>query len=141
MPSDLVALADAVVADLNTQTWSVRFEAARRFYVPEYRPQDLNVLRVVVVPDGELSNSLARDTWQHEATVEVSFWQRADEEECDELTGLVQEVGDWLRRNRPTNFSTARASSVQQSVAYDPNYLNEIGVFVAVLRVTFAVWR
>ena len=99
MSEPLILLADALVADLNAQTFSQDFTAVRS-YVGQRDLEDLDSLAVDVVPGEDSNDIVTREETLHTLSVEIGIRQRVDGTEnatLDPLTTLVDEIKDYLK--------------------------------------------
>ena len=137
--SELIDLADALVSELNDGDFSQEFTAVRT-YVPEYSLEELETLRVTVLPKAQEVSPLTRgaDVWQPAADIGVQ--RRVDNStnvDADALVALVQEIIDALRRARLEDYPDGRWVSAVNEPIYDPAQLREQQVFTSVITVTY----
>ncbi|NMC19987.1 MAG: hypothetical protein GYA33_06150, partial [Thermogutta sp.] len=100
--STIVALADAVVSELNGEGWSLPF-AARRLYRPRFELADLKTLQVSVVPRALVIEAASRadDSFQYQTDLAVQQKLDADSsEEIDPLLGLAEEIARHFQLRR-----------------------------------------
>jgi len=141
----LTDIADAVVAELNAETWSMEFEAEVK-YLPVEPHEDLASLQVSVLPRGEdLTLDTRRDTI-HEYRVPVLIQKRvdwaegkADPVEMAALLGLCEELSDHFIKLQLDDPSAA-CMAIEQDPAFIPENL-EAHEFAAVLMMTWRLWR
>ena len=69
--SAIIPLADAVVAALNSGTFSQPF-TAMRLYVPNFDLKDMKDLHVSVVPRGVELSTASRSLLQHDVQIDVA---------------------------------------------------------------------
>lgn len=92
-------LGDAIVADINTQSFSMKF-VAKRIYKTLYEIKDQKVLTVTVLIPGMLHDVISRVGNQDTTSIIVLFAKHCDPEDSntiDPLTDLVEEVADYFR--------------------------------------------
>ncbi|MBU6239948.1 MAG: hypothetical protein KGQ51_19205 [Planctomycetes bacterium] len=142
MPANIVAIADAVTAELNGTVFSQPF-VAQRSYVPTYDLQSMNDLKVTVVPKA-LSNvalDRSRDSYEYLIDVAVQKKTTAQPDSVDPLMLLVEEIADHLRAQPLASFPGARCMNVENSPVFAPDHLQELRQFTSVLTLTFRLWR
>ncbi len=142
MPASIVAIADAVTAELNGSSFSQPF-VAQRSYVPTYDLQTMNDLKVTVVPKGISSVSLdrSRDSFDYQVDVAVQKKTLIQLDVVDPLMLLVEEIADHFRTNLLVSFPGARFMNVENSPVFAPDHLQELRQFTSVLTLTFRLWR
>lgn len=142
MPANIVAIADAVTAELNGTVFSQPF-VAQRSYVPTYDLQSMNDLKVTVVPKA-LSNvalDRSRDSCDYLIDVAVQKKTTAQPDSVDPLMLLVEEIADHLRSQPLASFPGARCMNVENAPVFAPDHLQELRQFTSVLTLTFRLWR
>ncbi len=135
----IVALADAVVSELNNEDWSLQF-AARRLYRPRFEPADLKTLQVSVVPRALVIEAGSRADDSHEYRVDVAIQQKLDvetAEEIDPLLRLVEEIARHFRLRRPAAMPSALCVKVENEPVYAVEHLDELRCFTSVLTLSF----
>ena len=142
MSASIVAIADAVTAELNGNTFSQPF-TAQRLYLPIFDLQSMADLKVTVVPRGISSSSLdrSRDSFDYQIDVAVQKKTPNDVASIDPLLLLVEEIGDHFRSNVLASFPGARCTNVENTPVYAPDHLHELRQFTSVLTLTFRLWR
>src|SRR5688572_12446369 len=107
-PAQAIAVADAIVADLNGASLSLPV-AAKRLYVPRFKLEELETLHCSVVPRGEEKDRSNRNMWQRDAEVEIGLHKRlagkdeAEEiAELDALVFLAEEISAYYETRLPT---------------------------------------
>ena len=151
MTADLIAVADAVVAALNGHTFSAPYNAplgSARYYVPVFNLAALATLKVSVVPQASNTTLATRQRLQEvEYRISVGITQAVPDmtpASCDPLSGLVQEVQDFLIQTPLVmTAGTLRPSTIALSnePIYDPDKLEFESVFQSVLNVTYKGFR
>lgn len=142
MPANIVAIADAVTAELNGNSFSQPF-TAQRLYLPVFDLQSMSELKVTVVPKGITTSSLdrSRDNFDYQIDVAVQKKTPNEIEVIDSLMLLVEEIGDHFRSNPLASYPGARCTSVENTPVYAPDHLLELRQFTSVLTLTFRLWR
>jgi hypothetical protein len=145
MSAAIVALADAVISDLNSGTdWDF---TATRAYLPKFNLKDSADLQVQVVPKTDARSAASRGYDGCDLTVDVGMMQRvsgtAAEElaALDDLMELAEQVKEFLSRRRPTDFAAAVCTAVKHEPIYDVEQLDGERVFLTVISATFYVER
>ena len=142
MPASIVAIADAVTAELNGNTFTQTF-TAQRLYLPVFDLQSMSDLKVTVVPKGITSSSLdrSRDNFDYQIDVAVQKKVNSQIELIDSLMRLVEEIGDYFRSNPLSSYPGARCTNVENTPVYAQDHLQELRQFTSVLTLTFRLWR
>jgi len=137
----LLDIADAVVDELNSGSFSLVFNAVRG-YVPVYDLEDLADLRVTVVPAGVDAARASRGEDQVDYRVDVAVQQRAETDaDADALVGLVEEIADHFRHLTLATNPAAYCAAYEHDPVYAPEHMREGRVLTSVLRLTFRAWR
>lgn len=142
MSASIVAIADAVTAELNGNSFSQPF-TAQRLYLPVFDLQSMSNLKVTVIPRGLSSTSLdrSRDSFDYQIDVAVQKKTPNEIEAIDLLMLLVEEIGDYFRSNPLLSYPGARCMNVENTPVYAPDHLQELRQFTSVLTLTFRLWR
>jgi len=142
MSASIVAIADAVTAELNGNTFTQTF-TAQRLYLPVFDLQSMSELKVTVVPKGITSSSLdrSRDNFDYQIDVAVQKKVNSQIEVIDSLMRLVEEIGDYFRSNPLSSYPGARCTNVENTPVYAQDHLQELRQFTSVLTLTFRLWR
>jgi len=140
----IVAIADAVVSELNAEEWSIPF-AAQRLYRPRFEPADLRTLQVSVVPRSIVIEAASRSEDNCQYQIDIAFQQRVsrvDTEWDDEVTpllGLVNEVASYFRMRRLAAIPAALCIRIEIDPIYAVEHLDELSVLTSVLTLTFQI--
>ena len=142
MSASIVAIADAVTAELNGNTFTQTF-TAQRLYLPVFDLQSMSELKVTVVPKGITSSSLdrSRDNFDYQIDIAVQKKVANQIEAIDLLMRLVEEIGDYFRSNPLASYPGARCTNVENTPVYAQEHLQELRQFTSVLTLTFRLWR
>jgi hypothetical protein len=143
----ILAIADALVTDLNGMTWVVPFTSYRT-YVPINDIKDLGAnLDVPIVPSSYANTVLTRSARaQEDHTIDVGIQQRLAESvvtiaditaACDPLTQLVQDIGDRYRGGPAPGDPLATCISSTVTLLFIPKILDEQKVFRSILSLVF----
>ena len=158
MSSVLLAVADAVAADLIAHTFSVPFSAARTYADAEYQLDAADdSLQCDVVPASELKTELNdRGSVRYLASAFVVFRRkfagehieqvgsteqtRVKAASVDPLVGLVEEASEWLTaQERLTNHPNAVWNSTNIEAAVVHKHLREWSQFTGIIKTTYEV--
>lgn len=147
--SVLVQIADAVAASINAAAADGVFPEpleAVRAHRPSFALEELDELRVSVVPRSVVITALARLQSQYECTVDVGIQQRVPagdggDARVDALLELAEAVGDHLRHKRLPEFPEAAWASIAHDPVLAPEHLDERSTLTTVLSVTYRVRR
>jgi hypothetical protein len=142
MPATIVAIADAVVAQLNATTFAQPM-AASRHYVPVFELSEMSQLRVSVVPKAITSASLDRNRDRFDYLIDVAVQRKLGPSlgNLDAMLELVEEISDHFRSHPLTGFPEARCVEVENDPVYAPDHLEEFRTFTSLLTLTYRVWR
>jgi hypothetical protein len=142
MDATLIKVADAVLAQLTDNTFSLPF-AAERAYLPRHSPQELKELTVTVVPSGWESDFASRNLVRRDCTVQVGLQKKLtneDNAEIDPLVGLAHEIEAHfheLKRLPAVDAVLARVEGL--AVPVDDDDLDQRRIFTSILALTFRV--
>ena len=139
--ADILQLADALVADLNGHSFSQPFQAVRG-YLPTFELQDLNTLKVTVVPNKDEGKLDTRSSSAHEFAIDIGVQKKppkTDNEDLDPLMYLVQEIADYFLFGKRPGETTLIAPQVR--ILYLQEHLHKFHQFTSVLTLTFRGWR
>ena len=137
-----IDLADAVTSQVN-QSGIVTH--AKRQVLPIHDLSQLRALTVSVVPRGVQVQSITRKLSQYDCQVDIGIQQKltAPQDEIDpavkELSGLVQQITDYLQRQPLTDMPYAIWIKVENEPIYDPDRLANQRVFTSVLTLTYRI--
>jgi hypothetical protein len=140
----LIDLADAVTLQLN-QSWIVT--NAKRQVLPIHDLSQLRELTISVVPRGVQIQSITRKLSQYDCQVDIGIQQKltVTQDEIDpavkDLSGLVQQLADYLQRQPLTNMPYAIWIKVENVPIYDPDHLAQQRVFTSVLTLTYRITK
>lgn len=137
--SRLIALADAVVAELNGGAFSQPF-TAERHYRPVFSLPQMATLHVSVVPSGLTEQIQARDQVRRECQIDVAVQKKlttGDHAEIDTLMDLVQEIADFVRFKTLNTDPPAVCVRLANEPIYAPEHLEQKRTFTSVLTLTF----
>jgi hypothetical protein len=142
MPATIIALADAVVAQLNATPFSQPL-TAERHYQPRFELSEMTGLKVSVVPRSLSSKSLDRSRDSFDYLIVVAVQKKTDMSQAalDALMTLVEEVADHFRTQPLAGFPGARCTEVKNEPVYALEHLDELRQFTSVFTLTFRVWR
>ena len=139
----IVDIADAVVAELNSGTFSQAMEAVR-LYRPQFDLAEMATLHVTVVPKAVETSGASRAGMQYDVSVDVAVQKKLTTEsnaEIDVLMGLVEEIADFFRLRRLEQYQNAMWLRTENDPAWSPGHLEELRQFTSVLTLTFRVVR
>jgi len=143
----IIDIADAIVADLNAQTFGLPFTAAR-YYLPKFQLEDMDTLHVSVVPKEVeiIPAEGTRGAPQYDYLVDVGIQKRFDADDdnadIDPLADLVEEIADRLTgRNLVAGAETALWITTGNSPIYAPEAMSQDRMFTSVLTLSYRLWR
>ena len=136
-------IADAVVQELNSGSWSLPL-SAERHYRPVFDLKDMQTLHVTVVPKGTQVERADRSRSQFDYQVDVGVqrkFEKGDAAELDPLVGLVEEIADHFRAQRLAAYPDAVCVKSEHAPVYAPEHMDELRQFTSVLTLTFRAVR
>ena len=137
----IVDIAEAVVAELNAGEFSQAF-SAQRLYRPQFDLAEMKDLHVTVVPKGVATSIASRSGVQCDVSVDVAVQKKLESESSDEidpLMNLVEEIADFFRQRKLSQYPKASWVATANEPVYSPGHLEELRQFTSVLTVTFRV--
>ena len=140
--SQIIEIADAIVADLNenAEAWSLEFTAVRA-YAPVYDLADMGTMHVTVAPSATVESLADRSTTEEDCGIDVAIQVKpaaTDNATLDGLMELVAEVKSFLRKRSPTG-TYAEWDETKNEPIYDVAALRTKGLFVSLLRLRYIV--
>ena len=139
-----IDLADAVTSQLNQ---SEIVTNAKRQVLPIHDLSQLRELTISVVPRGVQVQSITRKLSQYDCQVDIGIQQKltVPQNEIDpvvkDLSGLVQQITDYLQRQPLTDMPYAIWIKVENVPIYDPDHLANQRVFTSVLTLTYRITK
>ena len=142
MPANIVAISDAITAELNGNSFSQPF-TAQRLYLPIYDLKTMSDLKVSVVPKGLSTSSLdrTRDNFDYQIDVGIQKKTKNEIATIDALILLVEQISDYFRANPLASYPGARFISIENSQIYAPDHLETMMQFTSVVTLTYRLWR
>jgi hypothetical protein len=141
----ILALADAVTAQLNAGDFSQEFTAERVYQRPASEENDTafyDTLRVLVAPGGIDTSLAARTKTDDVVTVDVHVTKReAEAANLDALVGLVQELADSFRFVRLTELPEAAWIGSQIDPVFDADQLSTRRTFSSTVTLSYRLIR
>lgn len=125
--SEVIKIAEAVVAELGEYN-------AQLVFFPEFELQELEEMRVVVVPTGTEYKVLSRSSHEEVLKVSVGFLKRGCEDELPGLLKLVEGIGLGFLGKK---YVDAICIGVGYNPIYSPDHLRERGQFISVIELAF----
>lgn len=141
--SELVQVADAVVAALNAASLSHPLSAQRTFQ-PYFDLKDLKTLQVSVVPRKLTETKAARTLTAFEYEIDVGIQKRlakVEDSEIDPLVLLATEIATLFRTQRLAEYPAALWVKTETIALPANEHLLELRQFTGVLTLTFRVIR
>lgn len=132
--SRIATIADYVVQELNSLSWSQSFTAERR-YIAEYTDKQLETLKVIVIAGLDTPALLSRGILNHTHVVYVTIQKRVDPTvtaDIDALAYLGEEITKYYAWDSSNNghrklagLSTSHITSAINDPICDPKVLSE----------------
>jgi hypothetical protein len=141
--STISKLADAVVGSINGADLSHDFTAVRT-YLPVFDLAQMKDLHVTVVPKAVTSEAGDRSRGQFDYEIDVAVQkklQTTENDEIDELMGLVEEIADIFRSKRLEGYTSAICVKTENEPVYAQEHLDQLRQFTSVLTLTFRLMR
>jgi hypothetical protein len=147
MPSITLQIADAVATMLSQANLSMPITAACS-YTPDFDLTEMGTLHVTVVPMGRTARPADRTRQEYTHTLLIGIQKKIDpesetettEQQTDALMDLVEEIETLLRRFTLEGAPAAQWASTEAQPIYDAKQLQTMGLFTAVLSVTYRTW-
>jgi hypothetical protein len=142
MPASIIAIADAVTAELNATSFSQPLSAVRH-YEPTFELSAMSTLRVSVVPRSLTSKTLDRNRDSFDFEIDVAVQKKTDPTltNLDDLMELVEEIADHLRLNPLSTLPDVRCMEVANAPVYALEHLQEFRQFTSVITLTYRKYR
>jgi hypothetical protein len=142
MPASIIAIADAVVTELNATAFSQPLTAVRH-YEPTFELSAMSTLRVSVVPRSLTSKTLDRNRDSFDFEIDVAVQKKTDPTltNLDELMELVEEIADHLRLNPLSTLPDVRCMEVANAPVYALEHLQDFRQFTSVITLTYRKYR
>lgn len=138
--SRLVDIADGIVIDLNGHSFSQAFTAAKTWN-PQENLENLNSLVVRVVPVDASENAITRGTIDGVYTPQIVVIKKvANDEECDQMAELMQEISDFLlfaKRRKLASVSGATLTRIAMNPIYSVDILRQMQLWFGVIAVSY----
>jgi len=135
----IVALADAVASELNSEGWSLSF-AARRLYRPRFEPADLKTLQVSVVPRSLTIEAASRGDDSRQYQIDLAIQQKLtteSAEDIDPLLALADEIVRHFKLRRLAAMPTALCVKIEHDPIYAVEHLDELRCFTSIITLSF----
>jgi len=136
-------IADAVVASLNSRSFSQPFIAQRR-YQPSFELPEMQALQGSVVPKSVSITKATRDSGYFDFAIDIGVQKKVNPEtlaEIDALMTLMDEIADHLRLTRLDGAPQAAWLTIEHAPIFAPEHLDQLRQFTSVLTVTYRVAR
>jgi hypothetical protein len=136
-----IRVVDAVVAELNSVTFSQAFTATRT-YSPILDFEDMDTLHVSASLGGDEITNLTREDTLHVVSVVVGIQIRFDTfaaAAIDPFVKFGREIISHFERNNLPQFPTARNTQCVSEQAYDDEMLRTSGLFSAEITLVYHV--
>lgn len=136
--SQVVNLANGIVALLNSnEDWSMPF-TAKRIYLPDYDSRKRCDLQVSILPGGQVIETETRGSTIFTVEMELGIHKKVNPDnhsEIEELLGLIQEIIDFSYGKTIEGF--AYHQSTMNDPIYDAPTLNRFRTFVSVITLEY----
>ena len=139
----VVEVAKAVVTELNGASLSQEFTAVRHYW-PMVELKDMSALKVFVVARDVSIEAFSRGKTESEIEISVVVHQEVDPGDLTTVDGLmllVQEMAEFFRLRRSTEYASAAWTGTRHAPLVSFDDLEERRLFTSVLVLTFSVVR
>lgn len=136
---EIMTLADAVAAEINTGSFSVPV-TAQRMLLPEFELADLADLKVTIVPKSVATVGITRQAMRHEVEIEIGIQKKLTgtiDTELPQWIELVQEIDSFLRKKPLTGAVDAAWLKSAIEPLYAREHLAQSRVFTSIITVTY----
>ena len=135
-------IANALTAELNAATFSQPFTAVCKF-VPFYPEEDLQTLRVTVVPKSYEETNQSRQSSVLTISVDVAVQKKLADIEADSpaMLDLVSDILVCFKGRTLTACPYARWVESKNEPLFSPEHLGQYKVFTGVLTLTYRMVR
>lgn len=133
-----VAVADAVVAELNARAWSITFVAERRI-LPEREIGTFTIPRVTVVPRSQEFAIVARGHVREQVTIDIGIQHHLSgdfDAEVPTDIALVDEIIKHFLGRRLSSPPVVCISAANDPI-YSPEHLREMSLVTTIVSLTF----
>lgn len=137
--SIVVDIADAVVTELNAQTFSIAF-TAQRSYVPVYDLREMSELKVTVIPRSVATNLASREASNDLYAVMIGVQKKLEPEELDDvdaLVTLVEEISAFLTRRTLSEMPDVQWIGSEIDPLFVGELMDKLRQFTSVLTATY----
>lgn len=140
--STIVAIADAVVAELNGGPF-IGF-TAKRLFSPVFELTGMQALHVSVVPRSIATQPGSRSAGFFDYAIDVAVQKKLNSDEPAEIEGLldlVERIADHLRTRPLEQVPQAAWLKTENLPVYAAEHLEQLRQFTSVLTLTYRVMR
>lgn len=140
--STIIDIAEAVATELNAAesgTFSQAFTAQRKV-IPAYKLEELDGLKVSVVPKAIEITAATRIGGQHDFAMDIGIQKRVGRDvdaDVQTLIVLVDEIAEYLRKRSLSGAPWATWLRCVNDPIYVPEHLTEDRTFTSVLTLTY----
>jgi len=137
--SIVVDIAEAVVTELNGESFSIPF-TAQRSYLPVYDLREMSELKVTVIPRSVTSTLASREASDELYAVMIGMQKKLEPEELDDVDALVtlmEELGVFLTRRTLSEMPDAQWISNEIDPLFVGELMDKLRQFTSVLTATY----
>lgn len=144
----ILDIADAVVSELNSNTFSQTFTAIRK-YIPEYQTPDYATIKVTVIANDDTSEILTRAGVQDDIAIDIGVQKKlvnppvgkfdVDPAEVDPLLNFLEELKEFFLGHALAAIPNAGCIKAKYVPIYAPGQMREDRIFTGVVTLTFRV--
>lgn len=145
MASTMLTLCDAIKSELNAADLSLTFTAIRT-YRPRWSLQDLQELRVAVIPMAvqAVFGEGTRGAQLYRYQLGIALQKKFDHEtnaELDTYVVLVEELIDQFREGRSLDNTAFVCKQIEAEPLFFPEHLDQDRIFTSVVQMLWETWR
>jgi len=141
--SQIIEIADAVVAELQGAMFSQPVQVARA-YIPRFDLKDLEGVHLTVVPKGIEVSVGTRDESVHEYAIDIGVQKRLPVDDVlavDALMDLAEEIADFLRFRSLAAMPALSWVGLENGAIYASAHLEQMSLFTSVITVSYQLLR
>ena len=139
--SIVTKIAEAVVSELAEHEFSQQFEP-KMLVLPDFKPVDLEILRVSVVPRTLEIERQTRGSMKYIVTIDIGIQKRivgTSEETVTTMGTLVDEISEFLQTVDLSQFPAAQLVNIVNDPLYVPEHLQQKQSFTSILVVKYVM--
>jgi hypothetical protein len=131
-----IAIAEKLIAKLNAGVFSQSIQAIR-YYQPKFKLEQINALKVCVVPREVERNNHSRSTNEQRTTIQIGVLQRCEPTNAS-IDPLIQLTDEMALSLEDYEFQEPHSivTSVRIAPLFDPDLLDKNRQFTSIIEVS-----